>query len=108
MSTIELLPCPFCGKVPTLERDKKLAWILCPEGSICRGSGIVQAFKVENMDEGIRVWNTRADGAIRKACIEEAFGIVNNSLNLRTAVEELCKHFKFTYENGKSVQKEGK
>ncbi len=54
-----LSPCPFCGEVPTLEMDERLAWILCPEGTICRGSGIIQAFSVENIEQGVTVWNTR-------------------------------------------------
>lgn len=58
---IDLLPCPFCGGIPTVEMDRKLAWILCAEGSICRGSGIVQAFKVKRISQGVKVWNTRAN-----------------------------------------------
>lgn len=58
---IDLLPCPFCGGTPTVEWDRKLAWILCPEGSICRGSGIVQAFAVKKIKKGVQVWNTRAN-----------------------------------------------
>ena len=58
---IDLLPCPFCGRIPTVEMDRKLAWILCPEGSICRGAGIVQAFSIKRISQGVKVWNTRAN-----------------------------------------------
>lgn len=57
---IILEPCPFCGNTPKLEMDDKLAWILCPESSICRGSGVIQAFSVKRLREGVKVWNTRA------------------------------------------------
>lgn len=54
-----LSPCPFCGEVPTLEMDESLAWVLCPEGTICRNSGMVLAFDLELIEQGVAVWNTR-------------------------------------------------
>lgn len=57
---ILLKRCPFCGCSPKLEIGDKLAWVLCPENSICRGSGLIQAFSVKRLREGVRVWNTRA------------------------------------------------
>lgn len=55
----DLLPCPFCGRVPSLERDENMAWIMCPEDSVCRGSGVIMAFTLNKIGYGVKVWNTR-------------------------------------------------
>lgn len=56
---VELLPCPFCGQIPNLHHKAELAWIGCRKNTICFESGIIHVFKSNNIDQGIKVWNTR-------------------------------------------------
>ena len=58
-STVELLPCHFCGNIPTLSNDDDLTWIRCPDGSICDGSAVALVVRTELIEQGIKVWNTR-------------------------------------------------
>ena len=52
---VQLLPCPFCGHIPTLSNDGDLTWIICPDGSICNGSGLAQVFRTELIGQGIKL-----------------------------------------------------
>ena len=62
MSDQMLKPCPHCGMQPSVEPGKsgELRFILCPEVSSCRGSGLSTGFLNENETEAIAAWNDRA------------------------------------------------
>lgn len=55
-----LLPCPFCGTTPVLERGDAITWIVCPDDSACRHSGLAFGIKNDNIEGGIAAWNRRA------------------------------------------------
>lgn len=55
----ELLPCPFCGTIPTLEGKGDVLWITCPADSNCRNGGMAMGIKKEDQAAGIASWNRR-------------------------------------------------
>ena len=59
-SRAELLPCPFCGTIPTLEGDGDVLWITCPADSDCRHGGMAMGIKKDDQEAGIASWNRRA------------------------------------------------
>lgn len=56
-----LLPCPFCGGVPSIKHGKIFNSIVCPPGP-CKGTGLVFAFDFgeEETSKAIAAWNRRA------------------------------------------------
>lgn len=56
----ELLPCPFCGEVPTVKERDGLASFCCPPKSTCMQSGVFTAFDPMSLLQAIRWWNRRA------------------------------------------------
>lgn len=75
----ELLPCPFCGAVPTLEGSGNIRWIKCPPGSACGSSGMAMGISSDDIERGITAWNRRAPASqaqrlpLSDAQIEDAF-----------------------------------
>lgn len=58
-----LLPCPFCGSEVSLKPGKEkehIRFIMCPDDSPCRHTGLVQAIDARKLDEGIDAWNRRS------------------------------------------------
>lgn len=55
-----LLPCPFCGQVPTLVQHGEIVGIVCGEGSECDRSGLGMAFLPADRETAIACWNRRA------------------------------------------------
>lgn len=59
MSNDTLLPCPFCGNVPTLRpHESGLTGIEC--GNDCDKTGLTICFLTEKQDTAIAAWNRRA------------------------------------------------
>lgn len=86
---VELSPCPFCGEQPTLKvKDGGLGVILCPETSPCFGSGFGNFIRMEQRDEAIAAWNTRATTAALQARVEALEAMGCDLLDL----EELAEH----------------
>jgi hypothetical protein len=65
----ELLPCPFCGQIPKWMMGQRAAimTIVCPEGSSCRGSGLLQACRPEQMRSAAETYNRRATSFATRA-----------------------------------------
>lgn len=64
----ELLPCPFCGGVPTLEPrgSGSIRAILCTAAP-CAGSGLFIACTDDKIEQAVSAWNTRAQLSRREA-----------------------------------------
>ncbi len=56
-----ILPCPFCGKTPEWlqHHPEGVMWLVCPEGSPCRNSGLHIACKHERVVAATAAWNRR-------------------------------------------------
>lgn len=69
MSEAELLPCPFCGGMASVEHVDKVWEVGCdhfdvdPSGKDCCGSGIGSSYATKR--EAIKAWNTRTHSTDR-------------------------------------------
>lgn len=90
--SVNLKPCPFCGKTPVLSGDKKIRWIVCPPDSTCAGSGMAMGIAADDVDRGIEAWNTRS-GADAQAEIARLRGALDGLLTSVTNPEEgeICR-----------------
>jgi len=59
-----LLPCPFCGDMPTLKRveGSTIYGVVC-QSEVCQDSGLIIALadRGAGLDKPINAWNTRAN-----------------------------------------------
>jgi hypothetical protein len=94
---IELKPCPFCGKTPTINRldpEERIAGIACGEGP-CDKTGLCICFVVDKEAEAIGQWNTRA----MPECVRGYLNIASQwigyqgKIETRAARESVLKYY---------------
>ena len=54
-----LLACPHCGSAVNMIRKDGLCHIVCAEGSLCRGSGLITCCFPEDAQKAADAWNRR-------------------------------------------------
>lgn len=78
-----LLPCPFCGGVPSIKHGKIFNSIVCPPGP-CKGTGLVFAFDFgeEETSRAIAAWNRRVPQPVAREPLtdEQAMELVSAAM----------------------------
>ena len=70
--TTSLKRCPFCGSQPVLEGDGSILWVVCPDDSACRESGMAMGIRRDDMEHGIASWNRRATSPTWESAVKQA------------------------------------